>query len=96
MIDPRPELAYDSADWKKLLEIAETVNGKLAGTLHGFRCCGLRLHRGGKGYVLRPDFDPNSSMWTSQAEYESDRDKWLLPYREKLIELLRKLSDMYE
>ncbi|MFZ3172057.1 MAG: hypothetical protein WA118_08765 [Carboxydocellales bacterium] len=91
MIDPRPDLAYDSADWEKLLEIAEKADRILTGILHGLRCCGLRLHRGGKGYVLRPDFDPNSSMWTSQAEYETDRDKWLLPYQEKIIELLRKL-----
>lgn len=90
--DPRPELTYDSADWKKLLERAEKVNGMLTGTLHGFRCGGLRLHRGGKGYVLRPDFDPNSSIWTSQAEYEADKAKWLLPYQEEIKELLRQLD----
>lgn len=90
--DPRKDdLKYDSASWTKLLELARKKDPMLAGTLHGFRCGGLRLHRGGKGYALRPDFDPQTSIWTSVTEYEADRDKWLMPYRKEIVELLQQL-----
>jgi hypothetical protein len=64
----------------------------VAGTLHGFRCGGLRLHRGGKGYALRPDFDPATSIWETTEQYAKDREEWLMPYADKIVELLRQLT----
>ena len=89
--DPRPDLSYDSAEWSKFLTLASEKNEMLAGTLHGFRCGGLRLHRSSKGYLLSPDFDPNTSTWTSKAQYEADRNRWLMPYQKDIIDLLNKL-----
>lgn len=90
--DPRPDLAHDSKDWKRLLAPAAAEDIQLAWILHAFRCVGLRLHKDGNGYSLRPEFDPKSSQWTSQARYEEDKDKWLMPYREKIIKVLDGLS----
>ncbi|HHV42088.1 MAG TPA: hypothetical protein GXX72_04485 [Clostridiaceae bacterium] len=88
MTDPRPDLKYDSQDWTKLLKMAERINKSLAITLHGFRCGGCRLHRG-KRWVLRPDFDPSSSIWENQEEFEADRGKWLNPYKFEVLNLLK-------
>ena len=90
--DPRTDLTYDSKDWKRLLALAAAEDIQLAWILHAFRCVGLRLHKDGNGYSLRPEFDPKSSQWTSQREYEKDRDKWLMPHREKIIKVLDGLS----
>lgn len=89
--DPRPDLTYDSEAWTKLLKLAREKSKMLAGTIHGFRCAGLRLHRGGKGYALRPDFDPKTSIWVDKEDYEIDRNKWLIPYQKEIIELLSQL-----
>lgn len=91
MEDPRPDLQYDSNDWTRLLNNAEAKDPMLAGVLHGFRCGGLRLHKGAKGYALRPDFDPLTSIWKSKSEYEIDRDKWLIPSQGEIVELLNNL-----
>lgn len=91
MKDPRPDLTYDSADWTRLLTMAAAKDNMCAGVLHGFRCGGLRLHRGGKGWALRPDFDPDTSIWTDKDSYFADRDKWLVPFTGMIVELLKKL-----
>jgi hypothetical protein len=87
MTDPRPDLKKDSQEWTKLLTMAESVNLELAGTLHGFRCCGLRLQKD-NGYVLRPEFNPEISKWNNEAEYKADRNKWLAPHGREIIKLL--------
>jgi hypothetical protein len=89
MTDPRPDLAYDSEDWTNLLNIANCKNSLLAWILHGFRCCGLRLHRGREGWALRPELDPNASKWTTKEEYFEDRDRWLVQYQKEIAELLK-------
>jgi len=91
LVDPRSDLKYDSMDWAKLLKKAEKINKSLAIILHGFRCAGCRLHHG-RRWVLRPDFDPVSSEWTSQASFETDRNKWLNPYRFEVLKLLNGLG----
>jgi hypothetical protein len=54
-MDPRPDLAEDSALWSLLLEIARGTNLQLAANLHGFRCIGTRLKRNRKwGLVMEP------------------------------------------
>ena len=93
MTDPRMDLGYDSVEWTRILNLALLVqqNKELAWILHGFRCCGLRLHKGRNGWALRPDFDPKSSNWDTPEEYNRDRDKWLVPHEKEIIELLRQL-----
>lgn len=92
MIDPRPDLSYDSPEWSKLLTMAEGVDKELAGVLDGFRSCGLRLHRGREGWSLRPDLDPNNSKWLTKEGYLQDRDKWLMPYQVEIVNLLQRLE----
>ena len=89
--DPRPDLVEDSRNWKEFLNVVEAKNNSLAMILHGFRCCGLRLHKEKIGYVLRPEFNKDS-QWRSQKEYERDREKWLIPYKSELIFLLNILK----
>lgn len=89
--DPRPDLKFDSKEWTRLLQMAEKKNTTVAWLLNGFRCCGLRLHRDSQGYAMRPEFDPTSSQWTSRQAYEKDRDKWLMPYKQEIIDLLNRL-----
>src|SRR5690606_27223311 len=93
-VDPRPDLAEDSATWTKLLQMAADRHGDdLAGILHGFRCGGTRLKRGRNSYVLRPDVDPTGTVaWTSVEEYEEMRDKYLTPWREQVMELLKEVG----
>lgn len=90
--DPRPDLAYDSRDWMLFLTMLEAVDPKAAGVLHGFRCGGLRLHRGGKGYGLRPEFDPETSIWRDEAAYKRDRDQWLVPIGPTIVQALNTLT----
>ena len=93
MIDPRPDLTYDSNDWVRLLTMADAKDDICHGVLHGFRCGGLRLQRGSKGYKLRPDLDdPVSSNWTTKEAYIADRDKWLVPCTGMIMELLKKME----
>jgi hypothetical protein len=90
MVDPRPDLANDSQEWTRLLSMAEGINLELAGTLHGLRCCGLRLVWEPQGYSLRPEFNKDSG-WHNEAEYMADRDKWLMSYGKEIIALLNRL-----
>lgn len=91
MDDPRPDLTFDSQEWTKLLTVADKKNKDLAGVLHGFRCCGLRLERGKNGYRLRPDINIQTSIWVNKGHYIYDRDKWLVPYEKEITELLNSL-----
>jgi len=90
--DPRPDLAYDSKEWTLLLQLAEAENPNLAGILHGFRCCGLRLHRGRQGWALSPEYAPATSDWTTEAEYLTLRDQWLMPHAQTITKLLKQLE----
>ena len=91
-LDPRPDLTYDSEKWTTLLVLANLKNSDLACLLHGFRCCGLRLHKSAQGWALRPDLDPQNSKWLAQSEYFKDRDRWLVPYQREIVELLDQLG----
>ena len=91
--DPRPDLAYDSKDWTRLLVIAKKRNLQLAYELKAFRCGGLRLQRDSRGYILAPELEQKRDVhWKSQADYEKDRDKHLMSYRNELLQLLDDLS----
>lgn len=92
--DPRKDdLRYDSNDWTVLLTTVHAVDPMAAGALHGFRCGGLRLHRGARGYALRPDYDPATSIWTSESEYKRDRDEWLVPHTDTIVKALNTLEN---
>ena len=91
--DPRPDLAYDSKDWSRLLAMAKQKNQQLAHELKAFRCGGLRLQRDSRGYILAPELEQKRDVhWKSQADYEKDRDKHLMSYRNELLQLLDDLS----
>ncbi len=64
--DPRPDLAEDSNLWSKFLESCWNVNPDLYVTVHGFRCCGVKLVKGKESYILRPIIG-DSSAWSSQT-----------------------------
>jgi hypothetical protein len=91
-LDPRPDLISDSEKWTTFLVLANLKNKELASILHGFRCCGLRLHKGSECWALRPDFDPENSKWLTKGEYVKDRDKWLTTYQQEIIKLLDMLG----
>ena len=94
MTDPRPDLKYDSPEWTLLLQALDKhcPSREFVGIMHGFRCAGLRLHRGPKGYVLRPDFDPATSKWRTKEEYDKDRDQWLMPWADSIVGILQALT----
>lgn len=94
--DPRPDLRYDSKEWTQLLSMVHAVDPMAAGTLHGFRCGGLRLHRGAQGYALRPEFDPATSIWSTPEEYAKDRDEWLKPHADVIVKALKVLTEKYD
>jgi hypothetical protein len=91
--DPRKDdLRYDSMDWTALLSFLERIDPDAAGVLHGFRCGGLRLHRGASGYALRPEYDPATSIWADETAYKADRDQWLLPHTDVIVRALRSMN----
>lgn len=91
MSDPRPDLENDSRDWERLLNMANEKNKNLTSILHGFRCGGLRIYKIKLGHVLRPEFNSNS-LWQNHNDYEKDRDKWLMEYKNEIVDLLNKLG----
>jgi hypothetical protein len=91
--DCRPEAAQDHALWERLLQMAWEEDHVFAWTLCGFRDFGTRIVRGPKGYVLRPEISGvQGDGWHNQAAYEKERDRWLIPKLELLVNLLRRLS----
>lgn len=87
--DPRPDLAEDSELWQELLGICHRrygQNTELFEILRGMRCCGLRIKQGQTGYVLRPEIGDHGFM--DMAEYETMRDKYLVPYKQQIAEML--------
>ncbi len=92
--DPRPELP-DSETWVKLLEAAKEWGLKnndyhLYGHLLFFRVVGTTLKEHEKfGYAMNPD----SEEWENSVEgYEGARDRLLMPYRDVLVSLLKKIQ----
>ena len=88
-VDPRPDLVGNSATWTQLLVIAADVLGEadnLFGTLHGLRCCGcgLQTQQDDSWRIVRGEMDAD--------EYQVDRERWLMPRRREVDELLRRLQ----
>jgi len=74
----------------------EQAGGSLFKVLHGFRCAGTRLRKSEMGsgmYVLRPDIDPTGNeAWMNEAEYKQFSVRYLAPWEEPLIKILKILS----
>lgn len=87
--DPRPDLVEDSDLWEALLDLVGD-DPDLWGVLHGFRCAGLRIVEGSRGFVLRPRLP--SEIWQTEDEYKKDRERWLLPRKERIAKALARLS----
>jgi hypothetical protein len=94
LTDPRPDLPDDSADWTRLLALAGAIPpAVLAGTLHGFRCCGARLTYERGHWRFTPTIDPTErvGLWQTREAWERDREKWLLPFRRQILGVLAQL-----
>lgn len=76
--------------------VKQEQTGSFFGVLHGFRCAGTRLRRSETGsgmYVLRPDIDPTGERaWMNEAEYKQFCMRYLAPWEESLIKILKILS----
>jgi hypothetical protein len=86
--DPRPELAEDTAAWRRLLRLAFIKDGDdpdgVFGVLHCVRCCGARLVRLRGAWRIVPGKD----YFGGRAAWIADRTKWLLPRRAAIAGLL--------
>lgn len=92
--DPRPELEADSLAWAHLLAYASTDRSDfkgLYGVIHGARCGGALLTFTHGRWRIEPRIDPAElvSVWHDLAAWEVDRERYLLPHRERLTRLLR-------
>jgi hypothetical protein len=79
IIDPRPDLTKDSAQWQNFLILAYMKYGKsdplFFENLRGLRSCGTLIGDNGKGgYKLMPLVDDKRGFYP--GEYEAIRDKY--------------------
>ena len=81
--DCRPDLVEDSGAWTLLLAAAAALEPNvLFGALYGIRAVGARLVPTGTGWRIdRPD-------GVGLVEWQSLRERWLLPHRRALVSLL--------
>ncbi len=93
--DPRPDRAVDSRWWDRLLRLADAADGErgdgLFGGLHALRCSGGELTQRGPALRLGVTSSPTVGE-LSGAEYEAFRERWLMPHRQVLVELLNRVS----
>lgn len=89
--DPRPDLGEgeEHLAWGMLLAHAWGVDKELYGLLHGFRSQGTRLISYDSGCKLEPEIGANG--WSSLQDYKQARNKYLMPKKNKLIEILKKI-----
>lgn len=95
IIDPGADISpEDSELWLWLLTAAEKTDTELHARLFYIRGAGAKLERHATyGYSIKPIIDPEGKQgWTSLDEYQRER-QCLVAYRNKLIELLRKLGE---
>lgn len=84
--DPRPDLIEDSWVWDWLLA---RLSGEAQALFHGFRCLGFRIRSRGERVVLVPTILPDLGF-SSEAEYQEFRARWMVPNRELLLSTLQK------
>jgi hypothetical protein len=87
--DPRPDLSGDSALWSRLLALAYDVDGDdpagLCGILNGLRCYGAALVESAGQVRL-------AAGEMTAAEYDQERRQYLVPHKNTLTMLLKRLS----
>lgn len=85
--DPRADIGgiEESFMWAWLISSAWDKSKELAGTLHGFRVYGCRLEKSENGWRINPGAD-----W-QEGEYAAAREKYLVPHKNLLMQLLREL-----
>lgn len=93
ILDPRPDLTSDAKLWRQLLQAARNIDANLAGTLHGFRCCGAEIVRVARGYALAWNRTRND-YWPDRISFVNDYREWLLGGDSSLIG--RQNSAIYE
>jgi hypothetical protein len=64
--------------------------------LHGLRCCGLSLAWRAGRLRLGPRYDPagDVALWPDEGARLADREAWLLPRREGVSRLLRRVEGL--
>lgn len=95
-VDPRPDLETDSLAWSHLLQYASTDSSEVQGmygVLYAARCGGAKLTFAGGRWRIEPRLDATGllSSWRDHGDWESDRERYLLPHRERLAILVRLL-----
>jgi hypothetical protein len=94
--DPRPDFADDSALWTRLLARAHQWDADdprgLFGALHGFRIWGARLEEREGRLFIRPRPAPEGG-WADEAEFQAERQQWLVPHAVALVRLLRAVQE---
>jgi hypothetical protein len=88
--DPRGDWIEDSALWLELFILADTLEPKLYQALLACRCCGARLVLTETGTVIKPTISEDG--WKTIEQYEEDKRRWLVPHKDLLINLLKKIS----
>jgi len=88
MNDPRPDLTTDAALWERLLTLAQNDDAPegLYGVLRGCRALGVEIGRYSRGLQLR------HGELVSE-EYAAILLEWLVPHRDALAALLRKVAN---
>jgi hypothetical protein len=71
ILDPRPDLIEDSWLWEDLFRLCLGIpQGILYGSLHGLRCCGVRLHIGQNDLLeLRPGAELDSGQFRELEQH---------------------------
>ena len=85
----------DAREWAILFQLAELEDGEeprgCFAALHGVRCLGAPLgNTGGHGRIT-PGPDYGGDLY-SGADWEEDRQEWLLPHRATIARLLAGLK----
>jgi hypothetical protein len=95
-MDPRPDLGADSKLWQELFTLAAERSEEFCEVLRGFRAGGTRLRPGKTVWILRPDIETTGRFaWSSQAEYDEMKEKFLQPWIGTLGDVLKQLTQRY-
>ena len=92
---PSPQ---DSPLWLELFIIADQITPKLAEALEYIKTVGAILQFDQYyGFVIEPIVDPRGANgWNSRTEYDHERESYLIPYTQQLIQTLGELRQRYD
>lgn len=90
--DRYPYNTPDSNAWLELFIVADQTDRRLYEILDWFRAVGTALLPDNEfGYRLQPIIGPCG--WQSMDAYARERDAYLVPYGQTLVELLRSITN---